>query len=61
MGFSFNRYDAGLLLNSINYAKTIYFTKRESWDAMVQRAMHRDFSWTVSARRYEELYNHMMG
>lgn len=61
VGFSFNRYDAGLLLNSINYAKTIYFTKRESWDAMVQRAMHRDFSWTVSARRYEELYNHMMG
>jgi starch synthase len=56
VGFSFNRYEAGLLLNSINYAKTVYFTRRESWDNMVQRAMTRDFSWNVSAKRYEELY-----
>lgn len=59
VGFSFNNYDAGLLLNCINYAKTTYFTKRDRWDAMVRRAMGRDFSWTVSAKRYEELYGWM--
>lgn len=59
VGFSFNRYDAGLLLNSINYAKTVYFTRRSSWDAMVRRAMKRDFSWKTSAGKYEDLYQSM--
>lgn len=61
VGFSFNRYDSWLLLNAINYAKTVYFTRRHSWDVMVRRAMTRDFSWNVSAKRYEELYCSMLG
>ena len=61
VGFSFSAYDAGQLLSCINYAKTIYFTRRDSWDAMVQRAMTRDFSWNVSAKKYEDLYEQMVG
>ncbi len=59
-GFSFDRYDAGLLLNTINYAKTIYFTRRQSWDNMVKRAMAKDFSWGASAQVYCDMYNDLL-
>ena len=55
-GFTFDRYDAGLLLNAINYAKTVYFTDRWHWDEMVQRDMAKDVSWDASAKQYRDLY-----
>ena len=59
-GFSFDAYDAGLLLNTINYAKSVYFTDRKSWNAMVQRAMKSDHSWNASAKEYVDLYNSLL-
>ena len=59
-GFSFDRYDAGLLLNTINYAKTVYFTRRKSWDDMVKRAMAKDFSWGASAQVYCDMYEGLL-
>lgn len=59
-GFSFDRYDANLLLNTINYAKTVYFTKRDSWNAMVKRAMSEDYSWSASAQIYLDMYNGLL-
>ena len=38
-GFTFDRYDARLLLDAINRAKTLYFTNRYHWDEIVQRDM----------------------
>ncbi|MBR6414424.1 MAG: glycogen/starch synthase [Oscillospiraceae bacterium] len=55
-GFTFDRYDAGLLLDAINRAKTLYFTERSRWDAMVRRDMEKDVSWENSARHYRSLY-----
>ena len=55
-GFTFDRYDAGLLLDAINRAKTLYFTNRYHWDEVVQRDMDKDVSWTNSAWRYRDLY-----
>ena len=55
-GFTFDRYDAGLLLDAINRAKTVYFTNRYHWDEVVQRDMAKDVSWTNSARQYKNLY-----
>lgn len=55
-GFTFDRYDAGLLLDAINRAKTEYFTSRYHWDEVVQRDMARDVSWANSARQYKDLY-----
>ena len=55
-GFTFDRYDAGLLLDAINRAKTLYFTNRWCWDEMVQRDMDKDVSWENSAKRYRQLY-----
>lgn len=55
-GFTFDRYDAGLLLDAINRAKTLFFTNRWCWDEMVQRDMDKNFSWENSAKQYKELY-----
>ena len=55
-GFTFDRYDAGLLLDAINRAKTLYFTNRYHWDEVVQRDMDKDVSWGKSARQYKDLY-----
>ena len=55
-GFTFDRYDAGLLLDAINRAKTEYFTNRYHWDEVVQRDMAKDVSWENSARQYKDLY-----
>ena len=55
-GFSFDRYDAGLLLDAINRAKTLYFTDRERWSEMLRRDMEKDVSWESSAWQYRGLY-----
>lgn len=55
-GFTFDRYDAGLLLDAINRAKTEYFVNRYHWDEVVQRDMAKDVSWQNSARQYKDLY-----
>ena len=58
-GFTFDRYEAGLLLDAINRAKTLYFTERDRWDDMVRRDMAKDVSWENSAKKYRALYVEM--
>ena len=55
-GFTFDRYEAGLLLDAINRAKTLYFNNRYHWDEVVQRDMAKDVSWENSAKQYKNLY-----
>ena len=55
-GFTFDRYDAGLLLDAINRAKTCYFTQRGNFNEMVVRDMNKDVSWSTSADKYKALY-----
>ena len=55
-GFTFDRYESGLLLDAINRAKTLYFTNRWCWDEMVKRDMDKDVSWDQSAQQYRGLY-----
>ena len=55
-GFTFDRYESGLLLDAINRAKTLYFTERDRWDEMVLRDMDKDVSWDNSAKQYRSLY-----
>ncbi|MBR0280952.1 MAG: glycogen synthase [Oscillibacter sp.] len=55
-GFTFDRYESGLLLDAINRAKTLYFTQRDRWDEMVIRNMDKDVSWENSAKQYRQLY-----
>ncbi|WP_343208710.1 glycogen synthase GlgA [Anaerolentibacter hominis] len=58
-GFSFSNYNADEMLRIINYAKQVYYDMRDKWDKMAIRGMKKDFSWTRSAKRYEEIY-HML-
>ena len=55
-GFTFDKYDAGLLLDAINRCKTVYFTQRDNFNAMVKRDMEKDVSWEKSAALYKKLY-----
>ena len=58
-GFTFDRYESGLLLDACNRAKTLYFEYRDGWDTMVQRDMNKDVSWEASAKQYRDLYVQM--
>ena len=55
-GFTFDRYERGLLYDAINRAKTLYFENRECWDNMVVRDMNKDVSWEKSAKQYKDMY-----
>jgi starch synthase len=59
-GFKFGPYDAEVLLMTIKRAVET-FANRNAWSAMMQRGMHKDFSWDASARKYAGLYRDLAG
>ena len=60
-GFSFTNYNAHEMLRTIRYAEHVYYDKKREWNKMVDRAMAADFSWDVSARKYQEMYDWLIG
>ena len=56
-GFSFHNYNAHEMLETIRYAKNIYFNRKREWNKIIDRGMEKDFSWYNSAKRYEDLYS----
>ncbi|MGI5988863.1 MAG: glycogen synthase GlgA [Lachnospiraceae bacterium] len=60
-GFSFANYNAHEMLGIINYAKSVYYNHRHEWNGIVDRGMTKDFSWTNSAKKYEALYDQLIG
>lgn len=60
-GFGFRNYNAHEMLNTVRYAKHIFYDKKREWNKMVDRAMAKDFSWSESAKKYEELYDRVLG
>ncbi len=60
-GFSFTNYNAHEMLGTIYYAEKIYYEKKREWNKIVDRAMAADFSWNVSARKYQEMYDWLIG
>ena len=60
-GFSFTNYNAHEMLATIRYAKYIYYQKKREWNKMIDRAMAADFSWNVSAKSYQEMYDWLIG
>ncbi|MBE5958039.1 MAG: glycogen synthase GlgA [Lachnospiraceae bacterium] len=59
-GFSFANYNAHEMLDTIRYAEKIYYDKKRDWNKIVDRAMAADFSWDVSAKKYQELYDSLI-
>lgn len=60
-GFSFANYNAHEMMNTINYAKHVFYNKKREWNKIVDRAMLKDFSWTSSAKKYQKLYDGLLG
>ncbi len=60
-GFSFLNYNGEELLDTVNYAKTVYFERKRWWNQIVERGMNSDFSWKKSREKYEELYHFLIG
>lgn len=58
-GFSFTNYNAHEMLNTLRYAEEVYYNSKRDWNKMVERAMNADFSWGVSAKKYEEMYEEL--
>lgn len=60
-GFSFVNYNAHEMMNAVRYAERIYYDRKREWNKMVDRAMAADFSWYTSARKYQEMYDWLIG
>ena len=58
-GFSFANYNAHEMLGVIRDAVAL-FADRKAWNHLVKNAMHTDFSWRASAKKYIELYRSML-
>jgi starch synthase len=48
------------MLNTIFYAEQVFYDEPDAWKAMVERGMTKDYSWTASAKIYEELYDSLL-
>lgn len=59
-GFGFLNINAHELLYTAKEATGLYREDKESWRRMVKAAMEGDYSWTRSARAYQELYQEIM-
>ncbi len=60
-GFSFRNYNAEELIDTINYSKYIFYDQPQHWTELVKHGMKKDLSWGVSKKKYEELYNALIG
>ena len=60
-GFSFRNYNAHEMLEAIRYAEHIYYDRKREWNKIVDRGMAADFSWQISANKYQEMYDWLIG
>lgn len=60
-GFSFGNYTVNDMMYVINYAMDVYYNHRDGWKNIIANAMGKDFSWSVSADKYIELYRAVTG
>ncbi len=60
-GFSFANYNAHEMMGTIRYAEHVFYDKKREWNKLVDRAMAADFSWEVSAKKYQEMYDWLIG
>ena len=60
-GFSFSKYDAHDLKESLFEAITLYNHDNKTWQSLVKQAMDRDFGLNKMALSYELLYKNILG
>jgi len=55
-GFTFKTYNAHDMLNAIWSAVDTFYNRKDDWKTLMKNAMTKDFGWSQSASRYDELY-----
>lgn len=60
-GFSFKNYNAHEMYNALMFAMYIYIDRRAEWNGIIKSAMSKDFSWQASARKYQDMYDWLIG
>jgi starch synthase len=59
-GFKFYAISGQALFDTIGWAVSTYYDRPDHYKAMQQRAMVKDFSWNISAKKYEKLYKELL-
>ncbi len=55
-GFVFNDSTTDALYNTIGWACSTWYDRKEDIEAMRRNAMTKDFSWSVSSEKYKQVY-----
>ncbi|WP_029321554.1 glycogen synthase GlgA [Butyrivibrio sp. AE3004] len=56
-GFGFLNYNAHEMMNTVREAERVFYDNKREWNKMIDRAMAANFSWEVSAAKYQEMYD----
>lgn len=59
-GFTFYSYNCEDMLDSIWRAVDTFYNRKDDWKKIMMNAMRSDFSWTVSAKKYQALYKELL-
>ena len=59
-GFTFYSYNCEDMLDSIWRAVDTFYNRKDDWAKIMLNGMKSDFSWKVSAKKYESLYKEIM-
>ena len=59
-GFSFYPYNSHDMVHTLKMALN-HFANKEVWVPLMKRAMKTDFSWDASAKKYDEMYQTLLG
>ena len=49
------------MLHAIRDAEALYYDNKREWNKMIDRAMAVDYSWNVSAKKYQGMYDWLLG
>ena len=55
-GFTFNDLTPNAIYDTVAWATWIWYNKKSDYLDMQQRAMEKDYSWDISAKKYQEIY-----
>ena len=55
-GFSFSNFNGDEMGDAVFRAARLFWDNRDAWNQLVTQAMSQDFSWTLSADKYLDLY-----
>ena len=59
-GFQFESYSASVLEATLRRAIEMYWHDAKTWSQLVETGMRQDWSWSASARKFEEAYSSAM-